>query len=82
MVNIIWNPIEPRGFLIEVTDDFRFIRFIEEPPGNTLTFNEVVAENNSRTIPPLEQLTEAEVTLRSNDAFANSNNIEITDRTP
>ncbi len=79
---IEWNPVVPRGFIIEVTNDFRFIQFIVEPPGNILTFNEIIVINKARPITPVEQLTENEVTQRNNDAYARANNIEITDRTP
>ncbi len=75
-----WNPIIPPGFLIEVTSDFQFVRFIIEPPNNRLTFDEVVAINSAVPPPTPENLTEIEVTRRVNDDFARSNNIVITDR--
>lgn len=79
-MTIEWVPVDPEGFKILVTNEFRFIRFLEQPEGNTLTFDEVLALNRAITPPPKENLTEEQVSQRVNDDYARSNNITITDR--
>ncbi len=76
-IMVVWIPRVPPEFIIEVTNDFQFIRFIKEPAGNIKTFDEIVLENQQARPPPPELLTAPQVDELMRQEYADTHNIEI-----
>jgi len=72
-----WIPNDPPGFVIETDAQGNFVSFIEEPLGNILTFDEIVAIAQAAAPPPdplVQKTTRDDAVDRATDET-----IELTD---